>query len=451
MAVITFSLFLAWYIRFETNLLGFGRSGWGLEHYMLPLVFILPAYILLYYIFGLYTPHRTKKNITSEAFQIFEVNFIGLLFLVTALFVFQLTDYSRYLLAMFAIFSTVFSIIERFVIRQSLHYIRSKGFNIKYILVVGAGELGKKFCHKINHSEYLGYEIVGFLDDIIEKNTKINGSKVIGATDDLENVILTNVIDRVIITLSPRHYKKLEEIVDLCEKCGVRAEIVPDYYRYIPAKPHMDMIEDIPIIQIRHVPLDNSFNKLLKRIMDIILVVPAIIILSPILLLISVLVKLSSPGPIIFKQERVGLNRESFNMYKFRSMRVQNEKDEKVQWTTKDDPRTTKFGSFIRKTSIDEWPQFFNIIKGDMSLIGPRPERVYFVEKFREEIPKYMIKHHVRPGMSGWAQVNGWRGNTSIERRIEHDIYYVENWSLMLDLKIFFMTLANIFRDKNAY
>ncbi len=449
--VITFSLFLAWYVRFETDLLGFGRSVWGFDHYVMPIIFILPSYILLYYAFGLYTPQRTKKTIISEAFQIIEANFIGLLFVTTLLFVFNLTDYSRYMLAMFAIFSTIFSIIERCIIRQLLRFIRSRGYNIKYILVIGAGELGKKFSGVISQNEYLGYSIMGFLDDNLEKGERVNGSKIVGNIGDIEDVISMNMVDRVIITLSPRHYELLEWIVDTCEKCGVRAEIVPDYYRYMPAKPHMDMIEDIPLIQIRHIPLDNSFNRLIKRLIGIMLVLPAIIILSPLLILVAILVKISSPGPVIFKQERVGLNREIFYMYKFRSMKVHDEEGEKFQWTTEDDPRKTRFGSFIRKTSIDELPQFFNILKGEMSLIGPRPERPHFVEKFKEEVPKYMIKHHVRPGMTGWAQVNGYRGNTSIIKRIEYDIYYVENWTLTLDVKIFFRTLINLFRDKNAY
>jgi Undecaprenyl-phosphate glucose phosphotransferase len=450
-AVITLSMVLAWYIRFETDLLGFGRSIWGFDHYLIPIIFIIPVYIFIYYIFGLYTPQRTKKTINSEALKLIEANFIGLLLMVTLLFVFALTDYSRYMLAMFAIFSTIFSIIERFLIRKLLKLMRSRRYNIKYILVIGAEDLGTKFSGVIGENEYLGYSIMGFLDDGLEKGERVNGSKIIGAIEDLEDVISENLVDRVIITLSHSQYHCLEWIVETCEKWGVRAEIVPDYYRYMPAKPHMDVIEGMPLIQIRHIPLDNTFNRYMKRSLDIILVLPAIIILSPLLMGVAVLVKITSPGPVIFKQERVGFDRKTFYMYKFRSMKVHDEEREKFQWTTADDPRKTGFGSFIRKTSIDELPQFFNILKGEMSLIGPRPERPHFVEKFKEEIPKYMIKHHIRPGMTGWAQVNGYRGNTSIRKRIEHDIYYVENWTLTLDLKIFFITLINLFRDKNAY
>ncbi len=448
--VIISTLVLAWFIRFETDLLGFDRSIWGFNPYISLILIIIPLYILLYSIFGLYSPQRTK-SLMSEAINIIKVNIIGLLVLVTILFVIDQINYSRYLLAMFAIFSTLFSTTERYILRKSLRYIRSKGYNIKHILIIGAGDLGEKVVHKIKQNEYVGYNIIGFLDDNIEKGQKIAYSQVIGKINELECIILKNQVDRAIITISPRHYELLESIIDTCEKNGLKAEIVPDYYRYFPARPYIDMIEDIPIIDIRYVPLDNSFKKHIKRMMDFIAAIVAIIILSPILIVTAVLVKLSSPGPVIFKQERIGLNRKNFEMYKFRSMQVQDEKDEKSKWTTQNDPRTTKFGSYIRKASIDELPQLFNVLKGDMSLIGPRPERPHFVEKFRDEIPQYMIKHHVRPGMTGWAQVNGWRGNTSIIKRIECDIYYVENWTLMLDLKIFFMTLIRGFINKNAY
>jgi Undecaprenyl-phosphate glucose phosphotransferase len=422
----------------------------GFEYYILSLLVIMPLYLLLYSVFGLYKPQRTK-SIRSLPISIIKANAMGLLMLITFLFVVEQLDYSRYLLAIFAISSTIFSIIERVIFRQSLRFMRSKGFNIKYVLMVGAGVLGEQVATKLNQREYLGYNIIGFLDDNIERGHKVADFKVIGTIDDLCDVILTNQVDKAIITISPRHSMLLESIIDICERYGVKADIVPDYYRYFPAKHYIDMIDDIPIIDVRYVPLDSSFKKVIKRISDILFAIAGIIILSPVLFLTAVIIKLSSQGPVIFKQERLGLNRKKFVMYKFRSMKIPDDGDEKHQWTVRDDPRTTKFGSFIRKTSIDELPQLFNILKGDMSLIGPRPERPYFVEKFREEVPEYMIKHHVRPGMSGWAQVHGWRGNTSIKKRIEFDIYYVENWTLILDIKIFAMTLIKGLVNKNAY
>ncbi len=446
--IITAALIFAWYIRFDTRLLGVGISGWGLNVYLISLAFIIVVYIFLYYTFGLYDPQRTK-SFTSEAIQIFKINGIGLLILITSLYLIEVKDYSRFLLAMFAIFSTTFAITERYLLKKTLSYARSKGFNVQFLLIIGAGDLGQKVATKITENYYLGYQIIGFLDDNIPKGEKIISSNVLGTVDELEKVILSHTIDVAVITISARHYALIEDIVNTLEKYGVKAEIVPDFYRYFPAKPYIDMIDDIPVINMRYVPLDNTVNRLVKRVSDIFLAVAGIIVTSPILIVAAIMVKISSPGPIIYKQERVGANRKNFNMYKFRSMQVQKSEFEKYMWSKEDDPRKTKFGAFIRRTNIDELPQLFNILKGDMSLIGPRPERPFFVEKFRDEIPKYMVKHHVRPGMTGFAQINGFRGNTSITKRVEHDIYYVENWNFFLDVKIFFMTFRNFFQ--NAY
>lgn len=207
----------------------------------------------------------------------------------------------------------------------------------------------------------------------------------------------------------------------------------------------------LPVINIRYVPLSNNSNKAIKRAMDVVGSFCGIVILSPILLLLAALVKISSPGPVIFRQERVGLHSKPFYMYKFRSMEQQSEEEEKKAWTVRDDPRVTGIGKFMRRTSLDELPQLFNILKGDMSLVGPRPERPLFVERFREEIPRYMVKHQVRPGLTGWAQVNGFRGDTSIKKRIDCDIYYIENWTIGFDIKIIFLTFFTGFVNKNAY
>ncbi len=207
----------------------------------------------------------------------------------------------------------------------------------------------------------------------------------------------------------------------------------------MPPHPQFDSLNGLPLINLRRIPLDNLGNAFVKRAMDIAGSLVLIVLSSPVMLLAAVGVKLSSPGPIIFRQKRVGLNKKPFYMYKFRSMRVNAASD--TGWSTNSDPRKTRFGSFIRKFSIDELPQFFNVLKGDMSLVGPRPELPHFVDQFKEEIPLYMVKHQVRPGITGWAQVNGLRGDTSIKERIEHDVYYIENWSILLDIKILFLTL----------
>ena len=328
---------------------------------------------------------------------------------------------------------------------------RENGFNIKHILLVGVSDSTTELLIRINENKQWGYNVVGILDDNKIKGSKIRGINVLGNLSELEKYLNELKTDDVFITLEMGEYNKLGDIIEACEKNGVRTNIIPGYYKYIPAKPYVEEIDGLPVINIRYVPLDNIMNKTIKRVLDIIGSIVAIILFSPFMLLSAAVIKLTSKGPVLFKQERIGLNKKGFMMLKFRSMHVQMEEDEKVKWTTMNDPRKTKFGNFIRKTSIDELPQFFNVLNGSMSLVGPRPERPFFVEQFKQEIPKYMIKHQVRPGITGWAQVNGWRGDTSIKKRIECDLYYIENWSLLFDVKIILLTIFSGFINKNAY
>lgn len=293
--------------------------------------------------------------------------------------------------------------------------------------------------------------IHGIFDDNLNENFQYKNIFCIGKIKDLEKYLQNTAMDEVAITLSLKEYYKLEEIVNMCEKSGVHTKFVPDYYKFITTNPVTEDLNGLPVINIRNVPLTNTVNKLVKRIIDIIGSIICIVLFSPVMIITAILVKKSSPGPIIFCQERVGLHNKPFKMYKFRSMGVQPPSKERTAWTTHNDPRVTPVGRVIRKTSIDELPQLFNVLKGDMSLIGPRPERPLFVEKFKEEIPRYMIKHQVRPGMTGWAQVCGFRGDTSIEGRIEHDLFYIENWTLSFDIKILFLTVFKGFVNKNAY
>ena len=292
---------------------------------------------------------------------------------------------------------------------------------------------------------------MGILDDFAEEGSVYSTVRVIGSLASLESILSLNGLDEIVITLGLSEYDKLERVVATCEKSGVHTKFIPDYGNIIPTKPYTEDLMGLPVINIRHVPLTNTFNMMIKRVMDICGSIICLIIFSPLMLITAILIKTTSKGPLIFKQERVGLHNKPFQMYKFRSMEQQTEEDEKKGWTVKNDPRITPVGKIIRKTSIDEFPQLFNVLKGDMSLVGPRPERPQFVEKFREEIPRYMVKHQVRPGMTGWAQVNGLRGNTSIKKRIDHDLYYIENWTVGLDIKILIMTVFHGFINKNAY
>ena len=329
--------------------------------------------------------------------------------------------------------------------------VRKKGYNLKHILLVGYSKAAEQYIDRIKQNPQWGYDVQGILDDNIARGTVYKGVKVIGSTGNLEYILPENKLDEIAITLGLEEYYKLNKIVAECEKSGVHTKFIPDYGNIIPTRPYTEDLLGLPVINIRYAPLSNTFNALIKRLTDIIGAVICIIIFSPVMLVSAILVKTTSKGPLIFKQERVGLHNKPFQMYKFRTMYVQTEEEERKGWTQKNDPRVTSVGRFLRKTSLDEFPQLFNVLKGDMSLVGPRPERPQYVEKFREEIPRYMIKHQVRPGMTGWAQVNGYRGDTSIRKRIEHDLYYIENWTLGLDIKILFLTVFKGFINKNAY
>ncbi|MBU3127145.1 undecaprenyl-phosphate glucose phosphotransferase [Clostridium tagluense] len=473
---IILALVLSWIIRFKSGFININDGYLTFEQYLFPLIFIIPLYLFIYSIFSLYTTQRVRKPF-EELISITRSNVVGILIFILALYLFKVVDYSRYLIFIFALLCITFTFIERFIMRLILRRLRKNGYNLKHILIIGLSEITYELMSKLVFNAHWGYNIIGILDDNVEVGSINNNNlkaelnnfdgstyeevaatleyykdiKILGKIDSLQSFLNEFNVDEIFITLDLKEYFKIGSIIGVCEKMGIRVQIIPGYYKYIPSRPYLEDMDGLPMINLRYVPLDNFLNNFIKRAFDIVFSILSIILFLPIMLVTSLIMKLTSTGPIIFKQERVGLNRKLFTMYKFRSMKVQRTEDEVNKWTTKEDSRKTKFGSFIRKISIDELLQLFNVLKGDMSLIGPRPERPFYVDKFKEEIPKYMIKHHVRPGMTGWAQVNGWRGDTSIHKRIEYDIYYIENWSITIDMKILFLTIFNGFINKNAY
>jgi len=447
--VIAVSYLLAWFIQFHFFIVE-GTGKLPFATYMSALIFVIPGYLLLYYAFNLYTTKRVQGR-RLEIGNVIKANTIGLLLFLGVLYLIKEENFSRKMIALFYAINICAEVLMRNFIRMALVNIRRKGMNLKHVILVGYSRATEEYIDRIKQNPQWGYLIRGVLDDNVEAGTMYKGIKVIGRIENLMVILPQNRLDEIAITLGLNEYYKLEHIVSLCEKSGVHTKFIPDYNNIIPTKPYTEDLLGLPVINIRHVPLSNTFNMMVKRIVDIIGSIILVVLLSPLLLIISIMVKLTSPGPLIFKQERVGLHNRHFSMYKFRSMEVQKETIEKTGWTVKNDPRITGFGKFIRKTSIDEFPQLFNVLKGDMSLVGPRPERPQFVEKFREEIPRYMVKHQVRPGMTGWAQVSGYRGDTSIKRRIEYDLYYIENWTFGFDIKILILTIFKGFINKNAY
>ena len=446
--VIIISYVLAWAIQF--HVIRGSRGMLPVRTYMSALIFIVPVFLLLYYAFNLYTPKRVQGR-RLEASNVFMANALGLLLIMSGLQLIKQQDFSRSMIFIFIGINFVLTVLERNIIRIVLMDIRSRGMNLKHIILVGYSEAAKAFIDRVVENPQWGYQINGILDDTQEPGTVYRSVEVIGTVDQLTDILAENLQDEIAITLALNEYYKLRGVVAACEKSGVHTKFIPDYENIIPTRPYTEDLLGLPVVNIRNVPLTNTFNRLIKRTMDLVGSLLCIVIFSPVMLVTSALIKITSPGPLIFRQERVGLHNRPFKMYKFRSMEVQSEAAEKKGWTTRNDPRVTSVGKFIRKTSIDELPQLFNVLRGDMSLVGPRPERPQYVEKFREEIPRYMVKHQVRPGMTGWAQVNGYRGNTSIRRRIEYDIYYIENWSVGFDVKILFLTAFKGFINKNAY
>ena len=446
---------LAWFIVISGKVLPLDEGVLKPQVYFMALIFIVPIYLILYASFQLYVPKRIQGR-RSELANICKANVIGLMLFTFVLFglrrfVSHLSYFSTKMILAFFAANIILLEAERISIRIFLHSLRTNGYNQKHVLLIGYSRAAEGFIDRVSVNPEWGYHVQGILDDHRPAGFAYKKVQVLGPTNHLEDFLASNTLDEIAITLSIKEYSNLEQIVAACEKSGVHTKFIPDYNNIIPTIPYMEDLQGLPVIHIRHVPLTGVFNATMKRIVDLAGALFGLIVFSPLMLVTALLIKITSPGPVLFSQERIGLHNRPFKMYKFRSMEVQDPGRERSQWTTPHDPRVTPVGRFIRKTSIDEMPQFFNVLIGDMSLVGPRPERPLFVEKFKEEIPRYMIKHQVRPGLTGWAQVNGYRGDTSITKRIEHDLYYIENWSLGFDFKIMFLTVFKGFINKNAY
>ena len=405
------SYLLAWYLMLEARIFPVQGEVLAPRYYFMALILIVPGYLILYGVFHLYTPKRVQGRRVEFA-NICKANTIGLLLFTMVLFAIRNQNpffnefATRVVLGFFAI-NTFMVTLERNVIRMVLRSLRSKGYNQKHILLIGYSRAAEGFIDRVLANPEWGYRIRGILDDHHKTGEGYRNIPVVGTISQLNSFLESNTLDEIAITLSIKEYSNLEQIVAACEKSGVHTKFIPDYNNIIPTRPYTEDLQGLPVIHIRHVPLTNLLNATIKRCVDIVGAICGLVVFSPIMLVTAILIKLTSPGPVIFSQERVGLHNRTFKMYKFRSMEVQKPSEEKSKWTTPHDPRVTSVGRFIRKTSIDEMPQFFNILIGDMSLVGPRPERPFFVERFKEEIPRYMIKHQVRPGLTGWAQVNG--------------------------------------------
>lgn len=389
--------------------------------------------VVVYYFAGLYGSYRFKKA-ESEIFTVLAINAVGVLALMALLYLVRMSEFSRVALFLFWAYSSLFVLGKRTFARALLRHYRKLGYNQKHVVVVGSGHFAHQYVEDVKRNPHMGFTVDGYVS---EGDCPDLGMRL-GTFDELEEVLDGRQVDEVVAALEPSEIGFMKQVLETADKTGVRISIIPFYNDYIPNYPTIDVVGRTKLINMRTTPLDNVLWRLIKRVVDVVGSMVLIILTSPFMLFAAIGVRFSSPGPILFRQERVGRDKKPFLMYKFRSMRITGTED--TGWSTNEDPRKTKFGSFIRKYSIDELPQFFNVLKGDMSLIGPRPEVPFHVNHFKEEIPLYLVRQQVRPGITGWAQVHGLRGDTSIEKRVKYDIWYIENWSLWLDIKILFMT-----------
>ena len=381
-----------------------------------------------------YYIHKTKTY-SQVYISIAGINAIGTLFLMVFFFLLKIMDFSRDVLVLFWVISSLLVISKHYFGRLVVRTNSKLGYAPKHVVIIGCGPHALQYASDISESKIIDCVIDGFFGPDASSSIGTH----LGTYEDIAAVIPNLNPDELIIALESDELQHLQSVIDIADKEGLHVSMIPFYSDYIPSHPEIENIGRTKLINLRATPLDSIGNDLLKRFVDIIGSAVIIILLSPLMLITAIGVKLSSPGPVFFRQERVGKDKKNFMMLKFRSMRVNAE--ENTAWSTNEDPRKTKFGTFIRKYSIDELPQLFNVLFGDMSLVGPRPEIPFYVRRFKETTPLYLVRQQVRPGMTGWAQVHGLRGDTSIEDRVEYDIWYIENWSFLLDIKILFMTV----------
>lgn len=448
--VVTCAWFIAYWLRFKTDLVPIPKGIPPFSHYLSLVLFIWLIWAFVYKRFGLYRPMRGVRR-TREVWLLIQSNVLGILMLLSLTYLFRekSVPFSRLVFLYFGVLSITFTVLQRMMLRFLLREVRRRGYNLRYLLIVGAGKVAGDIATRIRLHKELGIQLLGCLS---KEGTEVRGPRgvpVLGSYEDLEQVLFEREIDQVVVALPLEDVQLLPTVMERIGDRLVDVRIVPDIYQFISLGGAIEEFEGLPVISLQESPLEG-INLFAKRVFDIFCAVLTVVLLAPLFLLLALAVKLTSRGPILYLQERVSFDGTPFKIFKFRTMYTDSEKDG-PGWTRAGDSRVTPLGKFLRSWSLDELPQLLNVIRGDMSLVGPRPERPVFIEDFRKRIPRYMLRHKVPAGMTGWAQINGWRGDTSIDKRIEFDLYYIEHWSLFLDLKIMFLTLFRGLKSKNAY
>jgi len=453
----TLAAFLtAWVLRFHIEVIPVTKNVPEFEPYLRLLPFILAIWPVVFYFHGLYQSRRGKSRV-DEVLTVAVAVLLATVLLLVVIFLYRpptpdggYFTYSRAFLGLFALGNFLFVSTVRMILRSVLLRIRQSNNNLQRILVVGAGLLGREITQKLLAHRELGFEVVGFLDDDAGKvGSTVLGVPVLGTLRQAEEVLAVGRIDQVFIALPLEAHRKMLQMLELMARECVEVKLVPDVLQYATLQATLEDVDGTPVINLSQVPL-QGWNSMVKRSMDLLIAAAALVVLVPFLPLVALAIWFEDRGPIFYRQERMGLDGKPFMIVKFRSMRINAEATSGPVWAIKGDPRRTRIGAFLRHWSLDELPQIWNVLMGDMSIIGPRPERPTFVREFKHKIPRYMLRHRVKAGITGWAQVHGWRGNTSIKKRIQYDLYYIQNWSLKLDFKILWMTVRHALRH-NAY
>ena len=422
----------------------------ALRDYLIPLVFVPPVWFVFFGVMGLGRA-RMHDGRLREAFDLVKATSLTTISLVSADHFFLKLSISRVFLVFFWVFSTLGLILARAGFRVLLLRLRRSGRSLRQTLIIGTGELARQVRSRLELHPELGLRISGYLSpDPGERGRRLDTVEVLGDIGELARVVRAREIDLIIIALPHESHLDLQKILEEIDSELVEVQVVPDLYKYALLRGSVEEFEGLPVIALSGSPM-VGWSRVLKRLFDVALGIPLLAVFSPLMAIIALAVKLTSKGPVFYVQERMGFDGRTFSLAKFRTMRVDAEQETGPVWARQDDTRRTHLGTWLRRINLDELPQLWHVVRGQMSLVGPRPERPVFIDKFRDSIPRYMLRHYAKAGMTGWAQVNGWRGNTSVEKRLEHDLYYVRNWSLGLDVKILGLTLLRGFIDKNAY
>jgi Undecaprenyl-phosphate glucose phosphotransferase len=450
-ALVAFAL--AYFIRFETSVIGPAAQAPPFLRYFAVSTGVGLLVILAFQLQGLYRLRRSRTRV-DDFFGVLAGSLLGTLLSVLGTLYINtyhldpalkgqgFLEISRPVWALFLVLNVVFTYLSRETVRDLLRRRWRAGIGLRRVLIIGVGDLGRMVADRILEHGELGFKLVGFLDDRASRGDAIGyrGLPLLGSVTDLAEVSAREAIDEIYVALPIEEHIKMLGVVEHASRECINVHVVPDLLQFIALRARLEDLDGLPLISINDVPL-RGLNSVLKRVVDVALSFGVVVLGAIPALIIALVIKRSSPGPVFYKQKRMGLDGKAFTVYKFRSMPVDAEDASGPVWARDDDPRATPIGRWLRKHDVDELPQFWNVLCGDMSIVGPRPERPFFVEQFKHRIPQYMLRHKVKAGITGWAQVNGWRGNTSLEKRIEFDLYYIENWSLSLDFKIMWLTV----------